>query len=396
MSIAGPLGGVTVLDLSGYIAAPYGCSLLADLGADVIKIEPPSGDNLRRYPSTLAKESRAFLGVNRGKLGIVIDLKQPDGLAVLHKMVQTADVLVHNFRPDVQPRLSIDYDTLTSRNPKLVYGALTGYGDDGPLKDRAGYDQVLQTMSGIAAEQGRIHSGEGAAPEIVYGSAVDFYAASLLAFAISAALFAREKTGQGRYVGVSLLGAALAMQSARLVRGPDEPANIDRDMRSGGITGLHPTKDGYLYLSANTPHFWRDLCEGLGLSELMQNPRYDSIAKRAAHADELLPKIREALRARSAFEWESLLADKVPCAVARPLSDMFENEQVCAMGYVADFPHPAIGSYRGAARPVSFDRVLANAPSAAPGLGQHSLQVLARYGYDGAEIERLLASGAVQ
>src|SRR5262249_34091006 len=163
-------------------------------------------------------------------------LKNAQGLTILCRMAATADVIVHNFRPDVPARLGIDFETLKVSNPRLIYGALTGYGDQGPLKGRAGYDQVLQSMSGIAAEQGRIRCGPGARAEIVYGSAVDFYAASLLAFGISAALFARERTGQGQYVGVSLLGAALAMQSARLVRGPGEEDDVDRDMRSGGIT----------------------------------------------------------------------------------------------------------------------------------------------------------------
>ncbi len=134
----GPLSGVTVLDLSGYIAGPYGCTLLGDLGAAVIKIEPPEGDNLRHYPSTLARESRAFLGVNRRKRGIVLDLKQPDGLAVLRRLVEGADVLVHNFRPAVPARLGIDYERMKAINPRLVYCALTGYGETGPLRDRAG------------------------------------------------------------------------------------------------------------------------------------------------------------------------------------------------------------------------------------------------------------------
>ena len=171
----GPLSDVTVLDLSGYVAGPYGCTLLGDLGALVIKIEPPEGDNLRNYPSTLADESRAFLGVNRNKHGIGLDLKHPDGLGVLRRMVEVADVLVHNFRPSVPPRLGIDYDRMKVINPRLIYCALTGYGDTGPLKDRAGYDQVLQTMTGICVEQGK--PGD---PQIVYGSAVDFYSASML------------------------------------------------------------------------------------------------------------------------------------------------------------------------------------------------------------------------
>ena len=140
--------------MSAYIAGPYGCSLLADLGAEVIKIEPPAGDTLRQYPSTLEDESRAFLGTNRSKLGVVLDLKQPEGQKVLLRLVESADVLVHNFRPSVPPRLGIEYERLRRINPRLIYCALTGYGKSGPLKDKAGYDQVLQAIAGISTLQG--------------------------------------------------------------------------------------------------------------------------------------------------------------------------------------------------------------------------------------------------
>ena len=280
----GPLSGVTVLDLSGYVAGPYGCTLLGDQGALVIKIEPPEGDNLRNYPSTLPGESRAFLGVNRNKRGIGLDLKHPDGVGVLRRMVERADVLVHNFRPSVPARLGIDYDRMRAVNARLIYCALTGYGDRGPLKDRAGYDQVLQTMTGICVEQGK--PGD---PEIVYGSAVDFYSASMLAFAVSSALFERSRTGRGQYVSVSLLRSALTMQATRLVWADGEGRDVARDMRSGGITGIHPTKHGSLYISANTPHFWKALCELTGLPELAGDPRFDTVRKRAEHAALLVP-----------------------------------------------------------------------------------------------------------
>ena len=142
----GPLSGVRVLDLSAYIAGPYGCTLLADMGADVIKIEPPVGDNLRKYPSTLAAESRAFLGVNRSKRGLVLDLKKSEGLQVLHKLLESADVLVHNFRPSVPARLGIAYEQFQATHPRLIYCVVNGYGETGPLKDNAGYDQVLSLI----------------------------------------------------------------------------------------------------------------------------------------------------------------------------------------------------------------------------------------------------------
>ena len=265
----GPLSGILVLDLSAYIAGPYGCSLLADMGADVIKIEPPDGDNLRRYPSTLEAESRAFLGVNRSKLGLVLDLKEQQGKDALFELAKKADALVHNFRPNVPPRLGISYEQLKSVNPRLIYCALTGYGDSGPLRDNAGYDQVLQTMSGMCSMQGK----RGGPPEILYGSVVDFYAAALLSSAIGAALYERERSGEGQYVGVSLLGSALAMQSTRLVWADNEPRELERDMRSGGVTGIHPTSEGYLYLTANTPHVWKSLCEKTAMTEFLNDER---------------------------------------------------------------------------------------------------------------------------
>lgn len=386
----GPLSGVTVLDLSGYVAGPYGCALLGDLGALVIKIEPPEGDNLRNYPSTLPGESRAFLGVNRNKRGIGLDLKHPDGVGVLRRMVERADVLVHNFRPSVPARLGVDYDRMDTVNPRLIYCALTGYGDTGPLKERAGYDQVLQTMTGICVEQGR--PGD---PEIVYGSAVDFYSASMLAFAVSSALFERSRTGRGQYVSVSLLRSALTMQAIRLVWADGEGRDVARDVRSGGITGLHPTKHGSLYLSANTPHFWKALCELTGLAELASDPRFDTVRKRAEHAALLVPRLRAALQTRTAVEWEALLGERVPCAAARPVEDMFDHPQVAAEGILASFEHPGVGRYRGMAHPVRFGDGPPTAPFAAPQLGQHSREILAGLGYADEEIERLCGAGAV-
>lgn len=371
---AGPLSGLRVLDLSAYIAGPYGCSLLADQGAEVIKIEPPTGDNLRKYPSTLEAESRAFIGVNRSKLGAVLDLKNPEDLAALMELVRGADVLVHNFRPSVPPRLGIAYEQLKAVNPRLIYCAVTGYGETGPLREKAGYDQVLQTMTGMCALQGK----RGEPPEIIYGSVVDYYAAALVAAGVASALYEREKSGEGQFVGVSLLRSALTMQSARMVWAEGEPKDVGRDMRSGGITGIHPTREGHIYISANTPHFWQALCAKAGLPELAADERYDSVRKRAQHAAEIVPKLRAALAGRSALEWEEIFGEEVPCSTARTVEDMFDNEQVRAEDMVANFPHPTLGSYRGFTRPVRFGRTPGPEPFAAPTLGQHTAAVLAR------------------
>lgn len=387
----GPLTGIRVLDLSAYIAGPYACSLLADLGAEVIKIEPPTGDTLRQYPSTLPGESRAFLGVNRSKRGIVIDLKKQAGLEVLLRLVKQADVLVHNFRPSVPKRLGIDYASVRAVNERLIYCALTGYGANGPLKDRAGYDQVLQAVTGICTFQGE---GKGE-PEIAYGSVVDFYAAALLAYAVNAALYHRERTGEGQEVGVSLLGSALAMQATRFIWAAGEPRKVWRDMRSGGVTGIHPAKEGHIYISANTPHFWQALCELTGLQELWADPRFASVRQRAENAAEILPRLRQALLQHTALEWEQIFSERVPNAAVRDIDAMFDFDQVLAEEMVTTVEHPSVGSYRCVQRPVKFSSTPGPAPFSAPAQGEHADTVLVNAGYDPHEIAALKAAGAV-
>ena len=389
--VRGPLTGIRVLDLSAYIAGPYGCTLLADMGADVIKIEPPDGDNLRKYPSTLEAESRAFLGINRSKRGVVVDLKRPEGLAVLMKLLDSADVLVHNFRPSVPPRLGIDFERFRATHPRLVYCVVNGYGESGPMKDNAGYDQVLQSLTGICSLQGK----HGQSPEIVYGSVVDYYAAAMVASGVSAALFDRERTGLGQYVGVSLLRSALAMQSARFIWAEGESRDVGRDMRSGGVTGMHPAREGYIYLSANTPHFWQSLCEKAGLAEMANDPRYDSLRKRAALSHEILPRLHVALQAHTALEWEKIFGEDVPSAAARSISDMFDHPQVLAEKMVATLEHPVVGKYKGFTKPIKFGSTPGPAPFAAPTIGEHSTQVLQEHGYSPEDIERMRRHGVI-
>jgi crotonobetainyl-CoA:carnitine CoA-transferase CaiB-like acyl-CoA transferase len=388
---AGPLDGVTVLDLCSYLAGPYGCTLLADLGAMVIKIESPQGDMLRQFPSSLPDESRFFLGTNRGKRAIALDLKQPEGLAVLDRMVETADVLVENFRPSVPARLSIDYPRLKTINPRLVYCGLTGYGDSGPLSEKGGFDQVLQCLSGMAVFQG----GGPDKAQVVLGSVLDYFTSALLAYGVAAALFHRERSGVGQYLSLSLLRSALTIQAGRFVWADSEGREVPRDSGAGGLTGIHPTKHGGLYISVHSNHFFAALCELIGRPELARDPRCATMRSRAAHAAELVPELRAALSARSALEWEEIFGERVPCAAVRTIEDMFDHPQVIAEDLVTTLEHPVVGRYRAMKEPIKFTGSPAPAPTPAPTFGQHSDEILADCGYSAEEIAALRQLGAV-
>ena len=388
---AGPLDGVTVLDLCSYLAGPYGCTLLADLGANVIKIESPQGDMLRQFPSSLEGESRFFLGTNRGKRALALDLKQPDGLAVLHRMVTSADVLVENFRPSVPARLGIDYPRLRAINPRLIYAGLTGYGDTGPLSDKGGFDQVLQCLSGIAVFQG----GGVDRAQLVLGSVLDYFTSALLAYGVAAALYRREHSGSGQHLSLSLLRSALTIQAGRFVWAENEGRDVVRDSGTGGLTGIHPTKQGLLYLSLHSNHFFAALCELIGRPELASDSRCVSMRSRAEHAAALLPELRAALAGRSALEWEAIFGERVPCAVVRPIEDMFDHPQALAENLVTTLDHPTVGRYRTMTKPMTFSETPGPAPTASPTFGQHSNEVLAGYGYSEPEIAALRERGIV-
>lgn len=389
---SGPLDGVKVLDLCSYLAGPYGCTLLADLGADVIKIESPQGDMLRQFPSSLAGESRFFLGTNRGKRALALDLKQPDGLAVLHRMVADADVLVENFRPSVPARLGIDYPRLRAINPRLIYTGLTGYGDAGPLSDKGGFDQVLQCLSGVAVFQG----GGLDKAQLVLGSVLDYFTSALLAYGVAAALFQRERSGHGQYLSLSLLRSALTIQAGRFVWAESEARDVARDSGAGGLTGIHPTKQGALYVSLHSNHFFAAFCELVGRPELAGDPRCATMRSRADHAAELLPEVRSALAERTALEWEEMFGERVPCAAVRSIEDLFDHPQVLAENLVTTLDHPIVGRYRTMTKPINFSETPGPPPTASPTFGQHSDEILTAHGYSHDEIAAFRSSGVVR
>ncbi|MCK1353260.1 CoA transferase [Bradyrhizobium sp. CW7] len=389
--MAEALQGIIVLDLTQYLAGPYGCALLGDVGANVIKIEPPGGDMTRQYPSSLAEDNRTFLGANRNKRSIVLNLKHTEGLAAFYRLVEQADVVVHNFRPSVPRRLGIDYETLRNRRPNLIYCSLTGYGEseDGPLRDHPGYDTMLQCFTGLAAMQG----GEGA-PQMMSGSIIDYYSSSTVAIATLAALFHRLRTGEGQHVRASLMRSAIAMQAGQFIWAHNEPRDVER-WWGASYSGIYTTKQGYLYLQATTPVFWKNLCEFLGFPQLLEDPRFDTLTKRAALRDEIKPLIKEGLKQHTAREWEELMLGKVPCIAVRSIDEMFDHPQVLAEGLVVEHEHPKFGKYRAMGKAVQMgvgDRPTTRAPL----LGEHTDEILASFGFKKEEISALRSKGAAE
>ncbi|MDA9436945.1 CaiB/BaiF CoA transferase family protein [Bradyrhizobium sp. CCBAU 51627] len=388
--MAEALQGVVVLDLTAYLAGPYGCALLGDVGAEVIKIEPPRGDALRQYPSSLTDECRTFLGANRNKRSVVLDLKSAEGQAAFYRLVDRADVVVHNFRPSVPRRLGIDYETLRSLRPDLIYCSLTGYGENenGPLRDHPGYDTMLQCFTGLASMQGT----DTEQPQILQGSIVDYHTASFVAIGILSALVHRLRTGEGQHVKPSLLRSAISLQAGQFIWAESEPRDVER-WWGASYSGIYPAKDGHLYLQATTSAFWKNLCDSLGFPELVEDPKYDTLKKRVALRDEIKPLIREALKQHTAFEWEELMLGKVPCIAIRSIGNMFDHPQLLAEGLVVEHDHPRVGKYRSMSKAVKMG--VGDKPTTrAPMLGEHTDEVLRQFGFEEKEIAALRAKGA--
>ena len=386
-----PLEGITVLDFTSYIAGPFCPVMLADMGADVIKIEAHGGDPTRAFPSSMPNGSRLFEGVNRNKRGLRLDLKQAAGRDVVYRLVRQADVVVENFRPGTTERLQIGYDDLQQRQPRLIYCGISGYGSEGPLAGKPGFDQVLQTMTGIAAAQGRSLGR----PMLVGGSIVDFFAAMLATYGIMLALFVRERTGQGQRVDTSLLGAALSMQAGRFVASEHEPPDSERDL-DPGISGLYACREGHLYISAHIQKFWEALCEAAGLPDLAADPRYDTMRKRSTHAQELRQRLETVFQTRGAGEWAGLLEKAgVPSAAVDPIHNMFDHPQVLANQLVEQVVHPALGNLSLFGLPLKLSATPGSVRRAAPVLGQHAEEILAAAGYDAQEIAALRASQVI-
>ncbi len=391
----GPLAGLRVVDCSAIIAGPIATAFLATYGADVVKLEPLDGDALRGYPSTLPGRSRYFLGINRGKRSLAVDLKHPDGLAVARRLARTADVFVESFRPGVAARLGLDDPPLRAENARLIYCSVSAFGQTGPLAERPGVDPVVQSYGGLAWEQG---AADEDAPALVRGSLVDYYTGSLAVSGILLALLARGQTGMGQRIETSLLDGVLAMQAGRAFWAlAAEPPEAVRDLLGDRVSRIYPTREGHLYLYLELPKFWTGLCRTLGLDAWLEDPRLRTMVGRHTHKAELIRTITERLAPRTAAEWEARFSEAdVPCTRVRSVPEMLVDPQALLNGTLATVEHPALGPVRLLGVPVR----LAGTPGAPAGpppeIGEHTDAILAEAGLSAPEIARLRQARVVR
>ncbi|MEK6711111.1 MAG: CoA transferase [Nitrospinota bacterium] len=388
----GALDGIRVLDLTHYVAGPFCTLLLADQGAEVVKLEPPGGDVIRRFPSSFEGESRLFLGLNRGKRSIGIDLSREEGKRAGRALAARADVLVEGFRPGVAGKLGLGAGEVRALNPRLVYASISAYGQRGPLSGRRGIDPIVQTYAGIPAEQ-----AGGGPPQLVQGHFVDYFTGALAANAIALALLERARTGQGRRVEASLLASAAALQQGRLVWAPGrEPLEKVRDLLSDRLARIYEAAGGHIYLYLDVEGFWERALAVLGLERLKEDGRWTTFRGRHAGREELIPQIQEVLRGASADAWVARFEGAgVPCAKVRWPSDLLEEEQLRALGVLAEVEHPDYGALRLIGPAFRLEGLPGGSALPPPRLGEHTGEVLQEAGFTPGEIAGWRAAGVV-
>ena len=394
----GPLRDLLILDLSRILSGPFATMTLADLGAEVIKIEQPGGgDDTRQWgPPFQGADAAYFLSVNRNKKSLAVDLKSPEGLAAVRRLARTADVVVENFRPGTAERLGLGYEELAASNPGLVYASISGYGQTGPDARRPGYDAIAQARSGIMSVTGE-HDGP---PVRVGVSSSDLIAGTWAVIGILAALHEREQTGQGQWVDISLLDGSVSWLTY-VASGYFASGAIPQRYGSAHPTiapyQAFPTADGFVMIAVGNDSLWRKFAGALGRDGLVDDARFVTNPLRVAHRAELVAIIAEILVGASTDEWVARLdAAGVPVGPIQTVDQALADPQIVARGMVAEVEHPKAGRLKTVACPVRLTRTPASVRTPPPLLGQHSDEVLAGLGFSESEIDGLHASGAVQ
>ncbi len=374
----GALEGIRVLDLTRALAGPYCTMFLGDMGAEIVKVEQPGvGDDSRGWgPPFIGKESAYFLAINRNKKSLAVDMKTAEGVELVRRLADKADVIIENFRPGIMDRFGLGEAELRTRNPRLIYASLSGFGADGPMKDWPGYDLVIQAWGGFMSITGR-PDGE---PTKVAVAIIDIVAGLMLGKAIIAALYARDRTGVGQKIDSSLLEAEVA---CLIPYGSDYLASGKVPGRNGNA---HPnivpyqsfnTANGYMVIGAASEGNWQRLCQAIGKSELADDPRFAKNAQRVAHRQELIAILSEIFLQRDTNFWITLLSEAgIPCAPVQTIDQVFSNPQVLCRDMLLEVEHPAAGRVRMAGMPVKFSGTPVSLRLPPPMLGQHSEAVL--------------------
>lgn len=387
--MAGPLEGIRVIDLTTVVSGPVCTMILADQGADVIKIEPPGGD-IARSTSDNGEFTAMFVSCNRGKRSVALDLKQPAALAALRRLIAAADVLVQNFRPGTMARLGLDEPAMRVANPGLIYLSISGVGETGPYVKKRVYDPVIQSLSGLADVQADQATGR---PRMVRTIVADKTTAAYAAQAVCAALVARGRTGQGQHIRLSMLDTMVAflwpeaMTQYTVVGGedaPQPPARPDLIFR---------TLDGYITVGSLSDAEWRGLCGVIGRPDWIADPRFRTPAARSLNAAERIHNVGEILAAGHGQDWlHRLDAADVPCAPVLRRGEVINDVQVINNELIETMQQPGLGTVRQARPAARFDRTPARIAGPAPRIGQHTDAVLAEAGFSAAEIAALKPS----
>jgi crotonobetainyl-CoA:carnitine CoA-transferase CaiB-like acyl-CoA transferase len=393
----GPLKDITVLDLSRVLVGPFCSMMLADMGADVIKVEEPGvGDETRTWgPPFVEGEATYFLSINRNKRSITVNLRSEAGRNIVYRLAERADIVLENFRPGVAKRLQVDYDTLQARNPRLLYTSFSAFGQTGPYAERPGYDLVLQAMGGIMSL-----TGYPDRPPVKMGVAISDLAAGMFAaYAIVSALYSRSRTGKGQYIDVALLDGQIALLTAwasSYFATGKAPGRYGSGHPQIVPYQAFPTLTIEIIVCVTNEKFWGLLCDLLALPSLKDDPRYRTNPDRVQNRDSLLPMLEAEFLSRPGEEWlERLQSAGIPSAPINTVDRALGDPQVLARGMVVEVDHPTAGRLKLPGPPYKLSETPATVRTAPPLLGQHTDEILAQFGYSPTEIQDLRQMGAV-
>jgi formyl-CoA transferase len=385
------LSRLRVLDLSRVRAGPVCARHFADFGADVIKVETAGDEDLGG-----ARHGSDFQNLHRNKRSIAIDLKSPAGKSVFLTLVRTADVVIENYRPDVKDRLGIDYASLREINPRIILASISGFGQDGPYRDRPGFDQIAQGLCGIMSVTG--FAGQG--PMRAGAAVADVTAGLQAALGIMTAIVERETTGEGQWVQSNLLQAGLTLldfQAARYTMDGQVPPQVGNDHPTSMPTSAYRTADGFINVAASGSAIWKRLCDAIGRPDLLSDPRFASAQGRATHRTALAEEINAVLASRPSLEWvESLNAAGVPCGPIHAMDEVFADAQVRHLNAAVTVEHPTLGTLNILNQAIKLSRTPGAVVTATPERGEHSDEILGEIGLSAAQVAELRASGAIR